>query len=129
MTPKTPKQITKASDLEGIKPMEEVELNPYSLPDKMFYPPRVTGVLGGSFNINNETYFVVTDVKPSMRFSDGFWIRSCIYKAKEKGIDYTNIIFNGHYNKAKPGFNLEETIKEQVSSLKHETLKNLNKNQ
>ena len=116
------KEITKASDLEGVNPLDEIELNSYSLPDKMFNSPQITGILGGNFDINNEKYFVVTEVGPSMRFSDGYCIKSSLYKANEKGIDSAQVILNGHYNKARPGFNLEETIRDQVSILHNKTL-------
>ena len=116
------KLISNISDLEKIKPLDEIELNSYSLPDKMFNSPQITGILGGNFDINNEKYFVVTEVGPSMRFSDGYCIKSSLYKAKEKGIDSAHVILNGHYNKARPGFNLEETIRDQVSILHNKTL-------
>jgi len=83
MADKLIKQINTAKDLEGIQPMDIVMINSYTKfnPD---VPAQNAGFYGGSFDINNEKYLVVSETFHIKESKDRYFVSSSLYQGKER---------------------------------------------
>jgi hypothetical protein len=120
----TIKQITKASDLENLKLLDNIELSHYlSLPiDRPQYMQK--GLFGGSFQINNDKYLMLTKVK---HYPEAYWadfVTSILYKAHEDTIVYCGGILVDDYPVGETSL-LEEKINNHLTSFKELKLEKL----
>ena len=118
------KQVTKASDLEGVKLMDDIELGHYtSLPiDSPQYIQK--GVFGGSFQVNNDTYLVLAKVK---HYSEAPWadfVTSVLYKTHENKIVYAGGILVDNYPVGEHSL-LKEKISGHLANFKEDKMEKL----
>src|SRR4030043_595727 len=77
------KQITNASDLEGIQPMERVMIEYYTFFNPAEPPTQCAGIYAGSFDINNEKYIVTSKEVLSKEFRETIFLISSLYKVQQ----------------------------------------------
>lgn len=120
---KTPsiKQITKASDLQGIKPLEEITVKYYYGPDSdpNTIPYTAKGIFGGAFQVDNENYFVLSTVRDSHSFSSMYNLTSYLYNAQEKAIIKQKNVLSDFYHKGSPA-NKDKDLGYAISKHVHE---------
>ena len=87
------KQINTVKDLEGIQPMDIVMINSYTKfnPD---VPAQNVGFYGGSFDINNEKYLVVSETISYKESKDRYFVSSSLYKVKKEDGLITDMVHN-----------------------------------
>src|SRR4030042_2428440 len=112
------KQITKASDLEGIKPLEEVKVTYRYDPSGVNLPAISEGIYAGSFDVNNQKYLAVAKTKNS---NYNTFVTSALYKADENAIFLDTPVLNGDCTANNPS-GLEEKIKKHLNIFMNDKL-------
>jgi hypothetical protein len=111
------KIIKNVKDLESVNPLDKIEVT-YSCGSNLFdleSPSTSKGIYGGSFEVNNEKYFVISTMKPSATYLGLYFLNSSLYKIQDKAIINMVQAINGYCDKKKS--NLEAAIKRQVKTL------------
>jgi hypothetical protein len=128
------KTITKASDLEGINPKEEVKVNYSSNSSNKDILKSTRGLFAGSFDLESNTnpetnkYFVISSTKLSKLFSNNIFVCSELYIAEESRIIPGKEYTTGHVECYKRGFNSENNPERNLENrLNEETDRHLNK--
>jgi hypothetical protein len=124
---KMAKEITSLEDIEGVKLLDNVEVT-YFYPvylDIERLPYKKEGIFGGTFNINNEKYLVVCDLKPAKSSVGQCFLDSTFYKIQDEAIidtmhDISGCCYKGHSN-------LEAAIKKHIERFNDSELNNLKK--
>lgn len=127
------KSIKNASDLESIKPLDEVEVA-YSCPlesypagsciDSLSYTKK--GVFGGSFNIKDNNYIMISEVKKSDVFKTKSILTSFLYQVQNDGIFDNMHVYQG-YCDGEDKSCLEAAIKNHISALNASKLREFDK--
>jgi len=112
------KTITNVKDLEDVKPLDKIEVT-YSCGANLFDSESLStskGIYSGSFEINNEKYFVISTMKPSATYLGLYFLNSSLYKIADKAIINMVHAINGYCDgEDKPS--LEAAIKRHVKTL------------
>ena len=112
------KEITKASDLEGVNPLEQVELNYNIFLDPMGPPTeKATGLFAGTFNVNDYKYLVLANAKPSPVYSGKLFVTCDLYRINEDHIIEGRTHTSDHCKQDEPGFSLENEVKRQTDTI------------
>jgi hypothetical protein len=127
------KIIKNAQDIQGVKQFDIIDVEYYHFMENPLFNTDVFFV--GSFDVNNEKYFVITEAGRSERYASSAYMSSGLYKANDKIILSTEKTMNGHCpipeyskydnpkNEIKVGSKLEKKIKKHFDILKKEKLK------
>lgn len=100
------KQITKASDLEGLAILDNIEIF-YSLPkSKNNHECSDVGIYAGSFDKDNKKYFVLSKTNKSMYGSKELFVQSEVY-----GADNSSLTFEMH---VVDGYCIKDKLKEKL---------------
>ena len=118
------KQLTKASDLEGVKTLDEVETT-YFIPnsDLSQLPCRSKGIFGGNFKLNKEDYIMVAKVRPSTLYLNKFLLTSYFYKVNNNNLVMDMHFFSNHFTEEEPTRdfpNLERLMKNHIKEFTYE---------
>lgn len=113
------KIINNISEIEGVKSLERIKVNYYNPKSKDNSLMQFTGVFAGDFNIEDDKYFVVSEVRDSKMFPDKLFAFSGLYSEREEHIIHEdNHYTTGHCDCSEPDSNLESELKRHVIRLK-----------
>lgn len=133
MTRKTPqnnpnKIISRLSDLEKIKPMENVEVNYPNPLNPAFSRISREGIYAGSFAVNNEKYFVVSNVYSSNFFRKFSFLTSHLYTAPQDNQSIKNMMESASDNCNNDLSDLETGLKNHLEIFNKSKLNDLQNN-
>lgn len=94
------KKITKASDLEGLSILDDIEVDFFT--SKEGNDKRIDfGIYSGSFNKNNKQYFVLSKVFPLQKNPEALFVNSSVYRVNDSSVSYGMNVVNGLSSKDK----------------------------
>jgi hypothetical protein len=119
--------INTVKDLEGVKPFEQVNIT-YCY-DKSIDANQLTlkskGIFGGSFEVNNEKYLIISHPMQSCFFTSQYILTSYLYKIEDQTIINKMNHLRGYCDKEHSS--LEEAIKRHVKTFNDDKLRELNR--
>ena len=110
------KTITKASDLEGIQPLEEVELK-YKYRNPLLLPQNVKGIYAGSFQLMDDQYIVLSTLKNSVMNQEIQHVLSEVYDISKYFITKNKEVVLGSIKKSESNQELENILKIHADNL------------
>jgi len=109
-------KITKASELEGVQPLEEVEVN-YRYQNPLLKNPTVKGIYAGSFQLMDDQYLVLSTLKNSFMDQDKQYVLSEVYDISKHFITKKREVIIGSIKKSSSEPELENILKIHVDTL------------
>ncbi len=113
---KMTKTITQASDLEGIQPLEEVELK-YKYRNPLLLPQNAKGIYAGSFQLMDDQYIVLSTLKNSVMNQDIQHVLSEVYDISKYFITKNKEVALGSIKKSESNQELEARLKIHVNEI------------
>jgi len=110
------KTITQASDLEGIQPLEEVELK-YKYRNPLLLPQNAKGIYAGSFQLMDDQYIVLSTLKNSVMNQDIQHVLSEVYDISKYFITKNKEVALGSIKKSESNQELEARLKIHVNEI------------
>ena len=110
------KQITKASELQGVSPLEEVEVK-YKYQNHLILPQNVKGIYAGSFQLMDDQYLVLSTLKNSFMDQDKQYVLSEVYDISKHFITKKREVIIGSIKKSSSEPELENILKIHVDTL------------
>ena len=111
-----PKTITKASELQGVSPLEEVEVK-YKYQNPLLLPQNVKGIYAGSFQVMDDQYLVLSTLKNSVMEQDKQHVLSEVYDMRKNFITKNKEVVIGSVKKSESNQELENILKIHLNKL------------